>query len=181
MKAPAVVGGLVGDARSVTHDAAVAYAERGWPILPCLPRLKVPATRNGLKAATSDEATIHGWWSDCPDYNVATIGLPDTLVIDVDVSRDASRPLAERISEAQALADLLEVRFPELAAGPRVATPSGGVHLFTRLPAGTPSLPAGPWPRGAVAHHGELRLMGKSYVLLPPSITAAGQYRWVRR
>jgi hypothetical protein len=32
---------------------ALAYARRGWPVFPCQPGQKVPATRHGYKDATT--------------------------------------------------------------------------------------------------------------------------------
>ena len=38
---------------------ALAYARRGWPVFPCLPGQKVPATRHGFRDATTDPRADH--------------------------------------------------------------------------------------------------------------------------
>jgi hypothetical protein len=67
-------------------QAALSYAQRGWPVLPLRPGEKTPLTTNGFKDATTDEATIRAWWEQTPDANVGIrVGLESGLiVIDVD-------------------------------------------------------------------------------------------------
>lgn len=67
-------------------QAALSYAQRGWPVLPLRPGEKTPLTTNGFKDATTDEATIQKWWEQTPDANVGIrVGLESGLiVIDVD-------------------------------------------------------------------------------------------------
>src|ERR1035438_7339000 len=70
-------------------EAALAYASRGWPVLPCEPRGKRPfglLVSHGLKEATTDPATIEGWWWAEPEAN---IGLRTGVAFDVlDVDGD---------------------------------------------------------------------------------------------
>jgi hypothetical protein len=65
---------------------ALALAERGLHIFPCLPRDKRPATANGLKDATTDAATIKQWWREEPTFNIAiaTGAGKRVFVIDID-------------------------------------------------------------------------------------------------
>jgi len=49
--------------------AALAYAERGWPVLPIKPRSKVPAGNlvpHGGMDATTDPRVIRSWWGLSP-------------------------------------------------------------------------------------------------------------------
>ena len=63
-------------------DAALRYASRGWSVFPCHPRSKVPATRNGLHAGTTDISAVRGHWRSMPDANVAIrTGAPSGLVV----------------------------------------------------------------------------------------------------
>ena len=41
-----------------------------WPIFPCKPRGKAPATPHGCKDATADPAQIATWWDGTYLYNV---------------------------------------------------------------------------------------------------------------
>ncbi|MGH3124186.1 MAG: bifunctional DNA primase/polymerase [Streptosporangiaceae bacterium] len=45
-----------------TLHHALAYARRGWPVFPCLPGQKIPATTHGFHGATTDEQQITKWF-----------------------------------------------------------------------------------------------------------------------
>lgn len=59
-------------ATSPALAAALAYAAKGWPILPCNAAGR-PLTLRGIKAASSDREKIERWWTRWPD---ALPGLP---------------------------------------------------------------------------------------------------------
>jgi len=45
----------------MTYDTliqALTYASRGWPVFPCKPDQKIPATRHGYRDATTDPERI---------------------------------------------------------------------------------------------------------------------------
>jgi hypothetical protein len=82
-------------------DAAVRYAELGYPIFPCAPNDKRPLTANGFLDATVDPARIEAYWSDTPAANVA-IATAGLLVVDIDGSAnpwltDQPEKLLERV------------------------------------------------------------------------------------
>jgi hypothetical protein len=132
---------------------ALAYARRGWPVFPCLPGQKVPATRHGYKDATTDPEQITGWFGRSPHLNVAiATGAPGPDVLDVDVHGPAENGYA-------ALGRLHCAGLLEDAYG-YVRTPSGGMHIYF----------AGTAQRNGhlAAHHVDFRSAG-GYVLAPPS------------
>jgi hypothetical protein len=82
-------------------EAALGYASRGWPVLPlhwpteggcscgreiCPNPGKHPLTTHGKDDASTDPATIRGWWSHWPEANigVATGKKSGLLVVDID-------------------------------------------------------------------------------------------------
>jgi hypothetical protein len=113
-------------------DHALAYAGLGIPVMPLFeprsggscscgnPRCRTPGkhprNRNGLKAASTDPAVIHTWWTTWPRAN---IGGRTGIVFDVcDIDS----------------ADGIQAVRPLLGAGhsaiPLVRTGSGGWHLL---------------------------------------------------
>src|SRR5262245_29476348 len=84
---------------SALGDIALAYARRGLPVFPCMPRAKEPAIHRGLKAATTDANLIVGWWRGNPDCNIgmATGEASGVFVIDIDSENgESSLAMLER-------------------------------------------------------------------------------------
>lgn len=87
-------------------DAALAYAARGWPVLPvhhvvmdgdgdpacscslgltCKSKGKHPRINGWAESASTDEATIRAWWQRWPQANVGIrTGAPGPDVLDLD-------------------------------------------------------------------------------------------------
>jgi len=141
---------------------ALACAERGWPVFPCLAGLKVPMTRHGYLDATTDPAQITEWFARHPHRNLAVAtGAPGPDVLDIDHrGPDASGfPALARLREAGLLDN----------AATSVRTPSGGRHYyFTGSAQRTSHLPA--------SHIDFLAVGG--YVLLPPSQVNGKPYQY---
>ena len=121
---------------------ALAYARRGWPVFPCLPGQKIPATRHGFRDATTDPDQITDWFTRHPDRNLAiATGAPGPDVLDVDQHGPAGNGYA-------ALGRLRRAGLLDGAAA-YVRTPSGGLHAYFtgtaqrsgHLPAQPPGLP----------------------------------------
>src|SRR5262245_9398934 len=122
-------------------QAALGYARRGWCVLPlhtvmdgmcscgkagCDRPGKHPRTRHGSKDATTDEATIRGWWAAWPSANVGIATGPDSGLF--MVGPDGQEGVA-------ALAELERQHGP-LPLTPKACSGSGtGKHHYYAWPA----------------------------------------------
>jgi hypothetical protein len=143
---------------------ALAYARRGWPVFPCQPGQKIPATAHGFRDATTDPDQITGWFTRHPDRNLAiATGTPGPDVLDVDRHSPAGNgyPALSQIRQA----GLLD------GAAAYVRTPSGGLHAyFTGTTQHCGHLPA---------HHLDFLSAG-GYILAPPSQAGGDRYRLLK-
>jgi hypothetical protein len=165
-------------------EAALAYAEAGWPVFPLRPGTKRPAAPNHTAAncdgsdhrcrnghtgweprATLDTNRITQAWQHRPYGIGIACGPAQLVVVDLD------RAKGNQPSGAQTLADLEQQACDTLPPTWTVATPSGGRHLYYRQPNGTPlgntvgRLGPGIDTRGA-----------GGYVAAPPTRLADGDY-----
>ncbi len=154
-------------------EAALSYARRGWHILPihgvrgndcacgnavCGSPGKHPILHNGLDGATTDEATIRGWYEKWPNANVAirTGKISGVIVLDFD------GPQGLKTAEA-------------LSTGPtpRSITGSGGRHWLCACPPGF-DVPNSTKKLPGMDVRGE-----RGYIVAPPSMHAIGApYAW---
>jgi hypothetical protein len=143
--------------------AALRYARAGWPVLPCVPGEKVPATPHGFHDASSDPQRIAAWWTASPGRNVGIgTGVPGPDVLDIDRHPDGSGfPALNRL--------LREGLVPRPLA--IVRTPGGGIHAYYK---GT-----GQRNGHLPAEHVDFRGRG-GYVVAPPSVVGARRYEIVR-
>jgi hypothetical protein len=142
-------------------ERALAYAARGWPVFPCQPGSKQPATRHGFHDATTDPDKITWWWQRQAGANLAiATGHPGPDVLDVDQHGPAGNGFAafNRLKRA-GLTD---------AAGAIVATPSGGLHTYFT----GSGQHCGKLPR----HHLDFKARG-GYILAPPSEVGGKPYQ----
>ena len=144
--------------------AALAYAGRGWPVFPCQPGGKEPATRHGFRDASTDPGQIRLWWTRQPHANLAiATGAPGPDVLDIDQHGPAGNGYAAycELGVTGLLDQMLAV----------VATPRAGLHAyFTGTGQASARLPR---------HHLDFRASG-GYVVAPPSQVGAKRYRVVR-
>jgi hypothetical protein len=143
--------------------AAHRYAQASWPVFPCIPGEKVPATRHGFLEATTDPDQVTWWWSRNPERNVAiATGCPGPDVLDVDVREDGSGFAAYGLLRREGLLD---------GASAYVRTPSGGLHAyFTGSQQGNGRLPS---------HHLDFRARG-GYIVAPPSRIGGRHYELLK-
>jgi hypothetical protein len=160
--------------------AALAYAARGWPVLPihttrdglcscgspeCSHPGKHPVGKlvpRGVKDSVADPDTIRRWCAEFPDANVgiATGAASGLVVLDVDPRHGGDTSLVA-----------LERYHGSLPDTPRVLTGGGGVHLYFAIhqPVGN---------RTGFAPGIDLRGDG-GFVVAPPSLHASGRrYAW---
>jgi Bifunctional DNA primase/polymerase, N-terminal len=147
-----------------TLRQALAYAARGWPVFPCQPGRKIPATWHGYLDATTNPDRISAWFSRLPRWNVAiATGTPGPDVLDVDQHGPAGNGFAalKRLGKA----GLLD------GANACVRTPGGGLHLYF----------TGSHQRNGhlAGQHVDFRSEG-GYILAPPSRIDGKPYRLVR-
>jgi hypothetical protein len=140
---------------------ALGYAARGWPVFPCQPGGKEPATRHGFRDASTDPAQIRRWWHRQPAANLAiATGAPGPDVLDVD----HHGPAGDGFTAWHQLKTAGLVRGTTVL----VATPSGGLHAyFTGTSQACGRLPG---------RHLDFKSAG-GYILAPPSRIAGNPYR----
>jgi putative DNA primase/helicase len=145
--------------------AALAYAARGWPVLPCCPATKRPLIARGLHAASTDPEQIRAWWDAHPRAMIAVVTGPRSgfwaLDVDVGNGKDGFVALGELEHAHDVLPDTLSS-----------TTPRGGRHLLFK------------W-RGGI-HNSASQIAGGidvrgdgGYIIVPPSVCSnRNSYTW---
>lgn len=98
---------------NATLEAALAYAARGWRVIPChgvqngrcschkgrncRSKGKHPRLTAWEKAATTDEEVITGWFERWPLSNVGLVWGPDSGIIDIEFDDEVGRQNAEKL------------------------------------------------------------------------------------
>ena len=146
-----------------TLRQALAYAARGWPVFPCQPGQKIPATTHGYRDATINPQQITEWFTRHPGRNLAiATGAPGPDVLDIDQHGPAGSgfPAFARLRQAGLVT----------GASHYVRTPSGGLHLyFSGTAQRNGHLPG---------RHLDFRSAG-GYVLAPPSRIGGQPYQLI--
>lgn len=137
--------------------AALAYAERGYHVLPVEPNAKGPLTRHGYKDASTDTDQIKAWWTRWPDANIGlALSLSGLVAVDIDAYKD-------------------DCEWPTFAVGRDVPatleqrSARGGTHLIFRAEPGARyrDKPC----KGVDGKH-------QGYILAEPSAFEGGVYRF---
>ena len=143
-------------------ESALLLARRGFKVFPVKPHAKTPPLLSDWPhKATTDEDIIRVLWGKWPDANIA-IHCEGMVVIDVDVKNGGLESL-----------NFLETAYdpPETLT---TATPTGGRHLFYRLPENHPGVANTVGTLGAGL---DIRSNG-GYVIAPGSEVLLGVYRF---
>jgi len=150
--------------------AALLLAGKGKRVFPCQPQGKEPITPHGFKDATTEPAVINGWWSNTPEANLAIATGTDSglVVLDVDVDAECGK-------NGEATLAQLEQGHGKLPATLEARTPRGGRHLYFRHPGNATRIPCSTDRLGKGL---DVRADG-GYVLVAPSQTSRGEYRWL--
>lgn len=137
-------------------SVALWYAEQGWPVLPILPGKKIPATKHGVKDATTDTEWIGNFWASHPESN---IGLATGFKFDC-IDLDGPEGI-ESFAKMQNIPDVHG----------KVSTPRG-MHMYIK--------PTGLSNKVGLAPGVDFRAQG-GFVLAPPSQVDTKRYSWVLR
>jgi putative DNA primase/helicase len=147
--------------------AALAYGKAGFKIFPILEGTKdQPLIKQWGVRASRDPTQITVWWTRWPQANIGLACMPSGIgVIDSDVPK------------GEDTLDNLELIEGKVLSPTRMAsTPRGGIHRFYR---GTLATTA-----GKIGANVDTRGVGTNnggYVLLAPSRTEVGTYRWINQ
>jgi hypothetical protein len=149
---------------AATLRHALAYARIGWPVFPCLPGAKVPATAHGFRDATTDPVQITSWFGRGFGWNLAiATGAPGPDVLDIDQHGPAGNGFTAFVRLQQA--GLVT------GAAAYVRTPAGGMHAY---------FTGSRQHNGHLArHHLDFRSHG-GYILAPPSQVNGHPYQLLR-
>jgi hypothetical protein len=144
------------------RDAACTYADRGWAVMPLKARQKAPLgllVPHGMDDATSDLATVFGWWERVPHANVGiNCEASGLVVLDVDPRNDGEDSLHDLLRELGTLPRTIEAH-----------SGGGGQHILFRNPGGSFRREVGPGV--------DVKCSG--YIVAPPSIHPSGEaYVW---
>jgi hypothetical protein len=143
--------------------AALAYAARGWRVLPVAG--KIPTLKDWPANATTDPESIRLWWAQQPTANVgiATGKQSHLFVLDVDPGNGGDDALRQ-----------LEAQYGPLPATIEVLTGGGGHHYYFQHPTIALGNSAGKLGAGL-----DIRTDG-GQVVAPPSVHPNTQrtYEW---
>lgn len=149
-------------------NKALAMAEAGMRVFPCVPNGKRPLTEHGQDDGTTDRETIIKWWTRWPDANIGLATEASRLyVVDIDCKPDKNGVPAPGFESWAALTAEHDV--PETFT---VRTWSGGLHLYFWMPEKALKNSASKLGKG-------IDTRGNGYVIAPPSEIDGKKYEVV--
>ena len=147
------------------HRAALAYAEKGYPVFPIEPKGKAPLGQlvpNGVSNASNSFERVNYWWEKASQANIGlAVEASNFIVIDLD----------RHPGKADGLETFEKLRgsnpFPETVCA---ETGGNGLHLIFKRPKGL-QFKSSLGPGVDVKHNG--------YIVVPPSVHNSGKaYQW---
>lgn len=147
---------------STLAAAAEQYCKLGIAVFPCEIKGKRPISglRGGWQTASASPTVARQRWLQWPDANVGAVPPPGMCALDIDPRNGGHYSL-----------EALEAQYGELPPTLTAATPSGGKHLFFKIPLGRKL-------KKNIAPGLELFTHGRGYVLVSPSVTTK-RYEWL--
>jgi hypothetical protein len=141
-------------------QAAFAYADKGWPVLPLQAGDKRPATRHGVHDATTDRRQIAEWWSgdSCWNIGIAAGKASGLIVFDVDPRNGGDDGWDHWIHEVG-----------DVPEGPVQLTAGGGTHYLAEYDDRI---------RSSKLITGVDLLSDGRYFVACPSVVAGSRYEW---
>jgi hypothetical protein len=146
-------------------DVALKLAAAGHRIFPADPETRKPLVKWG-EEATTDAATIRGWWEARPNAMPSIALGPRDLVVDVDPRNGGDATFEAMIAAHPELKAIFE-------AAPAVFTARGGAHFYFKLPEGVADngVKNGEWTRFG---KGIDVKVGGGFVVAPGAVRADG-------
>lgn len=143
-------------------EAALSYAEQGYPVFPCKPGSKKPWTKHGFKDATTDPEKIEKFWKKNPAANIA-IPTEGLIVVDIDTIDGMENPWLDGDPDKQL----------DLSNGEVQKTPRGGMHYVFRQPEGKQ------WGSTVSKMANKVDTRGNGgYICVAPSVFEGKHYKW---
>jgi hypothetical protein len=170
-----------------TLKTALAYAERGWLVVPlhnpkqgvcscrkknCSSPGKHPRTEHGLNDGSKDPKQIARWWEKWPDANLGILTGHESglVVLDVD-GMDGKASLQALTAAHGSLPKTLCAKTGRMGTDGKRA----GAHYYFRAPVGVPIRNSA----GVLGKGLDIRADG-GYVVAPPSLHPSGLlYEWL--
>lgn len=142
--------------------SALEYYDQGLTVIPCWPGTNNPSMVDWKPwvAKRPSRDVIENIWAANPDANIGIITGKEYIVVDIDSYKDENAIPVEEIVDTHPT-DMI------------VKTPSGGTHLYYRMPDEEIR------NRSRSDQHIDLRATG-GIVVIPPSIRPEGRYKWYR-
>ena len=141
-------------------DAALAYAEKGFSVIPVQSDKKPYVKWEPFQKRKADPEEIRGWWTEHPTamIGIVTGAISGLCVIDIDESQGEEE---------------LQKFIPDSLIIPTCQTPRGGQHLYFQCP--SPSISN----NTRIIPGCDFRAEG-GYIIAPPSTNGTGKaYAWL--